>query len=189
MRFKCRSDGGWFDRLSPFRFDAVDRRAAALGDIAHAGSEDTVDADNHFVAGFDQIDDGGFHAGASGSGGGEGHLVSCAEDVAKHPAGFVHDTQIFRIEMPDGRHCHRRKNARRDITGTGTEKNAAGSDEWICWLIHEGWHHPRLIGRIQDEIPPASQAAHLIPFIEGADVVDGDGIGVSPYSATYRNGG
>ena len=78
---------------------------------AHAGSEYAVDADDHFIAGFDEVDDCGFHAGISGAGGGKGHFVRGAEDGSKHRAGFVHHAKIFGIEMADGRHRHGRQHA------------------------------------------------------------------------------
>jgi hypothetical protein len=37
-------------------------------------------ADDGFVAGFDEIDDDGFHAGAAGAADGEGEFVGGAED-------------------------------------------------------------------------------------------------------------
>ncbi len=63
----------------------------AAGDVRHPSAEDAVDSDEHAVAGLDEVDDAGFHAGAAGAADGHRQLVPGAEDLPEHGLGFVHD--------------------------------------------------------------------------------------------------
>ena len=48
---------------SPGGFNFFNRCSAAASDIDHAAAEDTVDADQHLVARFDEVNKDGLHAG------------------------------------------------------------------------------------------------------------------------------
>ena len=56
--------------------------------IDHALAEDAVDADQHAVARFDQVDDARFHAGHAGAADGERQRVLRAKDLPQASPGF-----------------------------------------------------------------------------------------------------
>jgi hypothetical protein len=49
------------ERPAPGRLDLLDGRPAALGHVDHAPGEHAVDADEHLVAGLDEIDEHRLH--------------------------------------------------------------------------------------------------------------------------------
>ena len=55
------------DRAAPRRVDAHDLRAAPARDLAHALAEHAVDADDHGVAGLDEVDEARLHARRAGA--------------------------------------------------------------------------------------------------------------------------
>ena len=71
------------ERAPPRRVDAHDLGAAAPRDLAHALAEDTVDADDHGVAGLEQVDEARLHAGRAGTADRQRQRVLRAEDGAE----------------------------------------------------------------------------------------------------------
>ncbi len=110
-----------------------------LGYIDHTRAENAVDADEHGVAGFDEVDDAGFHSGRAGAADGEGEFVLGLEDVAEHLLGFVHDANKFRVEMADQRHRHGGQHARVDIGWAGTHEDAGRGRELRDRGSGNGW--------------------------------------------------
>ena len=89
--------------VAPGRFEGMDRGAATLHHVLHPGAEDAVDADDDLVARLDQVGGDAFHARHAGAADGEGERVLRAEDLAQQLAGLVHDGDILRIKVADGR--------------------------------------------------------------------------------------
>ena len=96
-------DLGGFEGFAPGGFHGVDRGAAAFHDVLHAHAEDAIDADEDFVPGFDEVDRHAFHAGHAGAADGKGEGIRGAQDLPQHVAGRVHDREILRIKMSQGR--------------------------------------------------------------------------------------
>ena len=69
--------------FSPGHFQFFDRPAATSGDVGHAATEYTIDADEDFVAGLDEVGEDGLHAGGTGSAHDHRHFILGAEDVAE----------------------------------------------------------------------------------------------------------
>lgn len=117
------------DDFAPGSFDGVNGGTAALHDILHPAAKDAIETDDGFVTGFEKIDSEGFHPSHSGAGNGEGHLVLGLINFAKHLAGFVHDLNVLRIEVPQGGGTHCRKNAGWHGAGARAHEDAFGGIE------------------------------------------------------------
>ena len=104
----------------------MDRGAATLHHVLHPGAEDAVDADDDFVARLDQVGGDALHARHAGAADGEGERVLRAEDLAQQLAGLVHDGDILRVEMADGRRRQRAQNALGHGAGAGAKQDAFG---------------------------------------------------------------
>ena len=96
------------------------------GDIGHASAEDSIDADHHAVAGFDEIGDAGFHPGTAGAADRHCEWVHGPKDLPEHRLRLIHHLQEVRVEMPHSGGGHRRQHARRNIAGAGAHQDAAG---------------------------------------------------------------
>ena len=118
-----------FDDAAPGSFDFRDFRAAAFRHIDHAGAEDAVNADDHFVAGFDEIYKTEFHPRAAGAADRESHFVFREEDGAEHRFDLVHHFHENGIEMSEKRHGHGLEDGGRDVAGAGTHEEASGRTE------------------------------------------------------------
>ncbi len=101
----------------------MDGRAATFHHVLHARAEDAVDADDHFVAGLDEIGSDAFHARHAGAADGEGERVLRAKDLAEHLAGLVHDGEILRIKVAERRRSHCAQDALRNGAGAGAEQD------------------------------------------------------------------
>ncbi len=121
-------DGLLIEDGSPGGFDFFDDGAAAFGDVDHASAEDAVDADEDFVAGFDEVDEEGFHAGGACAGDGEGHFVLGAEGLAEFGADVIHDVEEDGVEVADGGAGEGLEDADGDVGGAGAEEGALGGD-------------------------------------------------------------
>ncbi len=71
--------------------------------VFHAASEDAVDAHDHLVARFDQVDHDRFHAGHSGTGNGKRQRVAGLKDLTHHFAGLVHVGDVLGVQMAERR--------------------------------------------------------------------------------------
>ena len=109
-------------------FEDLDLGPGATGDVDHAAAEDAVDADEHVVAGLDQVDDDGFHAGRAGAGDGQGHGVGGLEDVAQEGLHPVHQADEVGVEVAEEGLAHGGQDAGVDLAGAGAEEAAEGED-------------------------------------------------------------
>ena len=117
------------DRFTPRHLDRVDRRAIALGDIFHAGAEDTVLDHDHLVAALDQVGDARLHAGAAGARHREGQRILRPHHLAQQVAHGVHDLEVLGVEMPEGGAGESLEHTRRYTARAGTEEHALGRIE------------------------------------------------------------
>ena len=100
--------------------------AGPCRDVGHSTAENAVDANEHAVAGLDQVDDARLHAGTSCAADGQRQLVARAKDGPQHPLCFVHDSEEIGIEVPDGRSRQSSQHARRHVAGARPHQNATG---------------------------------------------------------------
>ena len=112
--------------VAPGRFEGVDGGAAALHHVLHAGAEDAVDADDDFVARLDEIGGDALHARHARAADGEGERVLRAEDLAQQLAGLVHDGDILRVEVAEGRGGQGAQDALGNWAGAGAKEDAFG---------------------------------------------------------------
>ena len=119
--------------LAPGDLDGGDLRAGPLGDILHPLAEDAGDADEHLVAGLDQVDHAGLHAGRAGAADGEGQRFWRLEDGLEHLADVVEDLQELRVEVAEGRGGHGLQHARVDV-GRARAHEQARFD--LCQVQH-----------------------------------------------------
>src|SRR6266852_7191919 len=77
--------------FAPRAFDCGDVGARALGHIRHTLAKHAVDADHHFVARLDEVDDAGLHAGAAGAAHRKGKSVLGTEQTPEHVLRLVHN--------------------------------------------------------------------------------------------------
>ena len=89
------------ERRAPFCFNSIHLGATALRHVDHTSAKDAVDADQHGIAGFDEIDEASLHAGAAGARHGQRQTILSLKDFPQHGHALVHDLQKFRIEMAD----------------------------------------------------------------------------------------
>ncbi len=120
------------ESIAPCGLDGVDGSAAAFHHVLHAGAEDTVDADDGFVAGLEEVRGDAFHAGHAGAADGEGEGVLRAEDLAEHGAGFVHDLEVLRIEMAERGRAQCAQDAMWHGAGARTHEDAFGGIGLRC---------------------------------------------------------
>ena len=112
------------ERLAPTHLHHVDDGASAFHHVLHAGAEHAVDADEHLVAGLDEVDRAALHPGHAGAAHGKRQRVLRLEDLAEHRAGVVHEREVLRIEVPERGGAERAEHAVRDGAGTGTGQDA-----------------------------------------------------------------
>src|SRR5437773_6193124 len=96
-----RAELRWIERRAPLRLHGIHLRAAALGYIHHARAKKTVDADEHGVAGLDEIDETGFHAGATGAGHRQCEPVLGLKNLRQHSRILVYDLEKGGIQVTD----------------------------------------------------------------------------------------
>jgi hypothetical protein len=114
------------DRLAPGHVDAHDLGPASVGDVAHAGAEDAVDADHDGVARLHDVHERRLHARRPGPGDRERHRVRGSEDGAQPGAGLVEDVDECRIEMPEHRARQRLDGLGIGVAGTRSHEHAVG---------------------------------------------------------------
>src|SRR6185295_6246715 len=73
--------------------------AVAASHFADAVAEEAVGEEGKFLAGFDEVCDCGFHAGAARAGDGNIELVAGGIGVAQEGANFFHYLEEERVEM------------------------------------------------------------------------------------------
>ena len=131
--FQCFGQVVWAKHFSPGSLNAGNLGAGSFCDICHPHPEHTIDTDDHGVPRFNEVDDGGFHAGRAGGTDCHGHLIACPKQVAQHSLQVVHDLQIVGVQVSYGRFADGFQDSRMDITGTGSHE---GSDGRIQWSAH-----------------------------------------------------
>ena len=119
--------------IAPRGLDGVNRRAAAFHHIFHARAENAVDADDHFIARFDEIGGDAFHSGHAGAADRKGERILRAKHLTQELARLVHDREILRIEVPEGRRTERAQDALRDGARPRAEENAF-SGVWVSTM-------------------------------------------------------
>ena len=97
-------------------------RAAALHHVLHAQPEDAVDANNHLVAGLDQVHRHALHAGHPGSAHGESQRIRGPEYLAQLGADLVHDLEVLGVQMPERGRAEGAQDALGDGTRAGSEQ-------------------------------------------------------------------
>ena len=111
----------WINNLSPFNFDRMYTCPIPFGHVLHSIAENTVDTDNHLIARLNQITDTSFHAGASGARHSHGHVVFGRKNRLQQLPGFIHNLQVFGIEMADRGSCQSLQNSRGNGTRTRSQ--------------------------------------------------------------------
>ena len=112
-------DGGRVNRLAPGALHHVHLRAQARGHFHHARAEHAVVDDQHVVAAFHQVDEGGFHAGGTGAGNGEGHGILGFAHGAQLILHGVHDFDAVGIKMTQRGDAHGLEHIGGDRAGAG----------------------------------------------------------------------
>ena len=106
---RSRLDGGLDlsgSNTSPYgRSIDRDLGPGALGDVFHPGAEHAVDADEHLVAGLDQVDDDGFHPGRARPGNRQRQPILGLKHVAEQVLGLVHQRHELGVEVAEQRRC------------------------------------------------------------------------------------
>ncbi len=114
---------------APGGIDPEEPAADPLDDVAHAGPEDAVHGDEHLVAGFHQVDEAGFHAGAAGRRHRDRQRVLRLEEVAQQTLGFVHDGKKHRVQVADAGGGKSLQHAGRNVAGAGAHQQALSGVE------------------------------------------------------------
>ena len=95
------------DRGSPVVVDHHRDSASAHDVLHHAPAEGAVTADDHLVAGFDQVDEARLHADGAWPRHREGDLVRRLEGVAKELLELLHHPHELGVEVTDRGTSHR----------------------------------------------------------------------------------
>ena len=94
------------------------------GDVAHALAEHAVHADDHDVAGIDEVHEGGFHARRAGAADRQRQFVLGAEHRAQAIAGLVEQREEVGVEMPEERTGERLGDLGIRVARSGTHEHA-----------------------------------------------------------------
>lgn len=130
-------------------FDASDFCTEPFSNFGHAPAEDAIDAGDHPIAWFDEVNDAGFHAGTAGSADGHGHGVGRLKHLSEHGLEFVHDTEEAGVEVSDGGSGESGEHGGVDRTGAGShEKTLRGLDSRSDHGSPEKWGPGVISGRI-----------------------------------------
>ena len=116
-------------RLAPGILHHDRNPAAALHVLDHAAAEHTVAANDHLVAGRDQVHEAVLHAHRAGAGDRKGQGILGLKGVAEQSLQFLHHFDEDRIEISNGRQAHGRHDARVDLGRTGAHQGALGRME------------------------------------------------------------
>ena len=95
------------DGAAPRRVDPHDFGTAAARNIAHALAEHAVDADDRGVAGFEEVDEAGLHAGRAGAADGQRERVARPERDAQAVGDLVEHDEEIRVEVAEHRPLER----------------------------------------------------------------------------------
>src|SRR6266852_4740613 len=98
--------------------------------LRHSLAENTVDADDHLVARFDDVDDAGLHAGTASAAYGEGETIVRPKRKPQEFLALVHDLQKLRVKMANEGIGHRRQNARVHVAGARSKKDPRREFQW-----------------------------------------------------------
>src|SRR6266567_2439192 len=82
---------------------------------ATTSAKHAVDADEHFIARLDQIDEAKLHPRAAGAADGKSHFILGEEYLAEHRLDLFHHPDEHRVQMAHERQRHRLEHGRRDI--------------------------------------------------------------------------
>ena len=96
-----RQDLGRVEGFAPRRVHPGDDRAETARHFAHALTEDAVDPDDDRVAGSDEVDEGGLHAGRAGATEGQRQLVVGGEHDPEPLDRLVQDPEENRVEVAE----------------------------------------------------------------------------------------
>jgi hypothetical protein len=118
-----------------FHFDQVEHFAPrpfnfgyfAAGPFRHIGksiAKHAVDADQHALARFHQIENRGFLPGGARAADRHRHAVFRSKHLTEHELQFVHDAEIIWVQMADRWLCKRGQHARMDIARPRTKQRA-----------------------------------------------------------------
>ena len=114
------------EREAPLLLDAHDVGTAAARDFAHPVAEHAVRADDGGVAGLEQVDEAGLHAGRAGAAHREGQRVVGAEDGAQARHRLVHDREELGVHVPEQRTAECGDRFRVGIGRTRSEEQSVG---------------------------------------------------------------
>jgi len=116
--------------VAPAGFQGMDGCAAALHDLFHPGAKNAVDADDDLVARLNQVHGEALHAGHTRAGNREGKLILGAKNLPQQLAGLVHDGDILRVQVAQGRRPQRAQNTKGHGTGARPQEKTFGGVEW-----------------------------------------------------------
>ena len=114
------------DRAPPRRFDAHDLRAAPARNLAHALAEHAVHADDHGVAGLDEIDEARLHAGRTGAAHRQRQRVRRAERGAQPVGDLVEHDEEVGIQVPEHGPLERLHHLGKRVRRAGPEQQTFG---------------------------------------------------------------
>ncbi len=110
--------------LPPGTLDDRHLRPSPFRHVRHALSEDTVDADQHSVAGLDQVDHTRLHPRRAGATDGERQLVLGLEDRLKAFLDVVQHLEELSVEVAHGRLRHRLQHTWIHVGGAGPHEHS-----------------------------------------------------------------
>src|SRR6185295_11534482 len=131
-RIESRFDVLRIDRVSPLGAHDDGLPTSSPNNIGHPFTEDSVDADDHFIAGLDHVHEGGFHASASRGGNRNRYSIARFENISEHRLDVVHALQKKWVEVSEHRRGHRFEHAILDGTRPGAEEHTPG---WLKLLV------------------------------------------------------
>jgi len=110
--------------FAPGFVEADDLHAVAAAHFADALAEEAVDENSEFRAGIAEVGNGGFHAGAAGTGDGQGELVFGTEEGAESGADFLENLEEIGVHVADDRPGHGLVNTWLDLGRAGSEEQS-----------------------------------------------------------------
>ena len=129
-------NGGGVEGLAPRRVHPDHLRPEASGHVAHALAEQPVHAHDHHVAGADQIDERGLHAGRAGSAHRQRQRVLGPVHRPQPLARLVEDGQELRVQVPEHGAGEGRDDLGVGVGGSGTHEDPVAVQ------------HPRMLGTV-----------------------------------------
>ncbi len=128
-----RQQGVGRDGRAPGGIDPDHLGPQPIRHLAHALAEDAVHADHDRIAGPDEVDEGGLHAGRTGAADGQGQRVRGGEDLAEALVGGVEQGQEFRVEVAEDRSSQGRATSGYGLEGPGPINRRSGIGTGASW--------------------------------------------------------